>query len=128
MAYNILIVDDSAVTRMLIKRTINLTDLPIGDLYEASNGKIGLELLAKHHVDLVLADLHMPEMDGMEMTMRILADDATRGIPVAIISAEPNAEQIAKLKECGVKGHLRKPMTPEELRLLITELLGIAHA
>jgi two-component system chemotaxis response regulator CheY len=129
MAYNILIVDDSAVTRALIKRTIKLTALHIGALYEAANGNSGLELLATHSysVDLVLVDLHMPGMGGDEMIMRILADEKTRDIPVVIISAEPDDEKIAKLKGSGVKGHLRKPFTPEELSHVLTELLGVAH-
>ena len=127
MSYDILIVDDSALTRALIKRTIKLTELPIGALHEADDGQSGLELLATRSVDLVLADLHMPKMGGVEMTTRILADDQTRDIPVVIISAEPDDEQIDKLKHNGIKGYLRKPFTPEDLCHLLTELLGVAH-
>ena len=127
MSFNILIVDDSALTRALIKRTIMLTELPIGALYEADDGQSGLELLATRSVDLVLADLHMPKMSGVEMTKRILASEQTRDIPVVIISAEPDDEQIDQLKHSGIKGYLRKPFTPEDLCHVLTELLGVAH-
>jgi len=127
MSYDILIVDDSALTRALIKRTIKLTELPIGALHEADDGQSGLELLATRSVDLVLADLHMPKMGGVEMTTRIMANEQTRDIPVVIISAEPDDEQIDKLKHSGIKGYLRKPFTPEDLCHLLTELLGVAH-
>ncbi len=128
MAYDILIVDDSAVTRALIKRTIKMTDLPVGTLHEAGDGKAGLAFLATGHVDLVLADLHMPIMDGAEMTRNILSNAATTAIPVIVISAEPNEAQIAGLKQLGIKGYLRKPFTPEALREVHNTILGVAHA
>lgn len=127
MSYDILIVDDSAVTRALIKRTITLTKLPIGALYEAEDGQRGLAVLASRSVDLVLADLHMPNMSGVEMTERIMANEHTCAIPVVIISAEPDDQQIDKLTHSGIKGYLRKPFTPEDLCHLLTELLGVAH-
>jgi two-component system, chemotaxis family, chemotaxis protein CheY len=127
MSYDILIVDDSAVTRALIKRTIKLTDLPIGALYEADDGQSGLDLLADRRVDLVLADLHMPNMSGVEMTKRILANEKTCTTPVVIISAEPDRDQIDMLKHRGIKGYLRKPFTPEHLCHLLTDVLGVAH-
>ena len=127
MSYDILIVDDSAITRAFIKRIIKLTELPIGAVYEADDGQCGLDLLATHGVDLVLADLHMPKMGGVEMTTQILANEHTCDIPVVIISAEPDDEQIDQLKHSGIKGYLRKPFTPEALCHLLTELLGVAH-
>jgi two-component system chemotaxis response regulator CheY len=128
MSFDILIVDDSAVTRALIKRTIKLSGLSVGSIYEADDGETGLEMLAQHHVDLVLADLHMPIMNGVEMTARILANDKTREIPVVVVSAEPDNEQIEQLKHRGIRGYLRKPFTPEGLSHVLTELLGVAHA
>ena len=77
MSYSILIVDDSATTRAMIKRTIRMTDLPVANLYDAPDGKAALELITKR-VNLILADLNMPEMDGFEMTRRLLAPRATR--------------------------------------------------
>src|SRR5258708_598823 len=74
--YNILIVDDSGTTRAMIKRVIQMAELPIKSLFEAPDGSVALQLLVAHHgtgaaIDLVLTDLNMPVMDGLEMTRQI---------------------------------------------------------
>ncbi len=128
MAFDILIVDDSSTTRAIIKRILQVSGVPLGTLHEAANGEAGLAVLAASHVDLVLADLHMPVMDGAQMIRRMLADDAKKSIPVIVISAEPNEERIAELKDLGIRGYFRKPFTPEAVRTLVTETLGVQHA
>lgn len=127
MAKRILIVDDSATTRAMIKRTIKLAQVPIDEIYEARDGKNALETLDCVRVDLVLADLNMPEMDGFEMTRRLQANPATAATPVVVVSAEPSAAKFAA-SQPGVKGCLRKPFTPEELRSIVTQTLGVANA
>ncbi len=128
MGYRFLIVDDSATTRAIIRRTIQMAQVPADKVLEASNGMDALRLLAGEPIDLVLADLHMPEMDGVEMTRRLLADPAICHIPVVILSAEPSAERLEQLKRDGVRGYLRKPFTPEGVRNLITQTLEACHA
>lgn len=127
MAFDILIVDDSATTRAVIKRTIQLAQVPIGNLYQAASGKAALEVVAQHKVDLVLADLHMPEMGGLEMTFELRANPATAGIPVVVVSAEPNQDNLEQLRGVGVKSFIRKPFTPEQVREAICQTLGVAH-
>lgn len=124
MSNSILVVDDSAVTRSVIKRTVTLSGLPDVRIFEAENGREGLDVLEKHKIDLVLADLHMPEMGGIEMTCRILSDDRLKSIPVVVVSAEPNQETIAELRRCGVRAHMPKPFTPEALKKLVLHVLG----
>jgi CheY-like chemotaxis protein len=126
MSYNILIVDDSATTRAMIKRTIRMTDLPIAQLYESPNGKVALELLATTPVDLVLADLNMPEMDGFEMTRRIRSNPATKNIPVIVISASPNAEDFARAEHAS--GCISKPFTAEGIKQTIFRVMEVQHA
>jgi len=127
MGYTFLVVDDSALTRSLIKRVIAMVGIPIEKIYEAANGKQALEQLALHRVDLVLADLNMPEMTGIELTRKILSDSALQSTPVVVVSAEPNVSRIAELQKEGIRGYLRKPFTPEALRNIITEVLGAVH-
>jgi two-component system chemotaxis response regulator CheY len=128
MACTILIVDDSATTRAMIKRIIQVAGIPTEALLEAPNGVAALQLLRRHAVDLVLADLHMPEMTGVELTHQMLADPALAPIPIVIVSADPNQEKITALQQQGVRGHLRKPFTPEALRNLVHDILGVVHA
>jgi len=124
MSHRILVVDDSGVTRAVIKRTVLLSGLPGVQVFEAENGKVGLDVLSREQIDLVLADLHMPEMGGVEMTRRILSDERLRTIPVVVVSAEPNQETIAQLRESGVRAHMPKPFTPEALNKLVLHVLG----
>lgn len=128
MGYHIAIIDDSAVTRACIARAVRLSGVPVEQIHEAANGRCGLELVSSRPIDLVLADLHMPEMGGSEMAQRLLSDPATSHIPVVVISAEPNVNKLEDLKRQGVHGYLRKPFTPEAIRNLVTELLGVARA
>ncbi len=128
MGYAILLVDDSATTRGLIKRTVQLAELPVDAIYEAAHGKEALALLAQHPVDLILADLHMPEMNGIELAHAVLTNPALKPVQIAIISAEPSGTRLLELRRAGVKGYLRKPCTPEALRNLIVPLMENRHA
>lgn len=128
MGFRFLIVDDSATTRAIIRRTIRMSGVPADVVLEAQNGLEALQMLTCERVDLVLADLHMPGMDGVELTKNMAADRALASIPIVIVSAEPNISRIEELTRNGVRGHLRKPFTPESLRALIEETLGVAHA
>jgi two-component system chemotaxis response regulator CheY len=119
----ILIVDDSATTRAMIKRVIGMTGLPVGQLREAGNGQEGLAVLESSSIDLVLADLNMPVMDGMEMIRRMRRDDRLRLTPVIVISAQPDDRLIAQLKRDGVVAYLPKPFTAESVRDVISPLL-----
>jgi two-component system chemotaxis response regulator CheY len=127
MPYNILIVDDSATTRAMVKRIITLCGFDTADVLEACDGKEGLDVLGARAIDLVLADLHMPNMGGIEMTQRMMGDPKLRNIPVVIVSADPNANRIDQLKQQGVKGYLAKPFTPERFRDVLGQLLGVPH-
>lgn len=128
MGFSILIVDDSSITRALIKRAVTMADLGVTEMHEAADGVAALESLRKAPVNLVLADLHMPRMTGVELAHAILGDASLRQIPVAVVSAEPSAERIEALKQAGIRGHLRKPCTPEALRDLIAPFVEAAHA
>lgn len=123
MAVNILIVDDSCLTRKAIKRIIGMIDLEIGEIYEADNGIDALEILDRSKVDLVLADLNMPQMGGVEMIQKMKTAETTRSIPVVIISTESSMTRIKELLAQGVKDYLHKPFAPEEFRNIISHTL-----
>lgn len=123
---NVLIVDDSAVTRAVIRRAVKLCGLPVDECYEACNGRAALDAMASLRVDLVLADLNMPEMDGFEMIRRIGDDPRLAGTPVVVISSEPNAAAFAAGRR-GVRGCLPKPFTPESVRDVLVAATGVAR-
>ena len=71
MSYNILIVDDSKTIRSVIKKTLDIADVPVGDLYEAENGKEALDVMNSNWIDLIFADINMPVMTGIEMIKKM---------------------------------------------------------
>lgn len=127
MPLTILVVDDSATTRAIIRRIISMCGLDSPTVLEAPDGNAGLKVAEQSRPDLILADLQMPGLNGVEMIGRLMENPSTRSIPVVIVSAEPSTETIQRLRTEGARGHVAKPFTPERLRAVITEVLGVAH-
>jgi two-component system, chemotaxis family, chemotaxis protein CheY len=126
MALNTLVVDDSAVMRSIIIKTLKLAELPLGDIWEAKNGEEGLRLLQDNWVDLAMIDIHMPVMDGEEMLTRIRANDQYKNLPVIIVSSESDPARIEKMMELGAT-FIHKPFTPEVLKEVIVEVTGVGN-
>lgn len=124
MAYSVMIVDDSDTIRTMLKRALSMTKLPIDVVVEAENGLKALELLGNSWIDIVLTDIHMPGMGGIELIDKMSGDPELRDIPVVIVSTEGSTKRIEDLKRKGVKGYLRKPFTPERIRDTIVDILG----
>ncbi len=125
MAINLLIVDDSLLTRKAIRRIIDMIGLDIGEVLEAENGAEALEVLDGAKVDLVLADLNMPVMCGMEMIYNMRGSEATKSIPVVIVSAESSRARIEGLLADGAGDYLHKPFRPEEFKEVIERIMGV---
>jgi two-component system chemotaxis response regulator CheY len=124
MAYNILIVDDSRTMRAVIAKTLAAGGVPTAEVHEAANGREALEKLDAAWIDLVLTDLHMPEMDGEALVARMAERDLMGATPVVVVSTEGGEERIEGLKAHGIAGYLRKPFTPEDLKQLVDHVLG----
>lgn len=127
MAMNILIVDDSSLTRKAIRRIIGMINMEIGQIFEADNGVSALKIMDEARIDLVLADLNMPEMGGIEMIHRMKSAETTRSIPVVIISTESSMTRIKELLAQGVRDYLHKPFAPEEFRNIISHTMESIH-
>jgi two-component system chemotaxis response regulator CheY len=124
VALDMLVVDDSPVTRKMVRRAIGLCGLDIGQIFEAGDGAEALSRLAEHRVDLVLADINMPVMNGMELVERMGADQGLSGIPVVIVATPVSEQRIERLLELGARAYLAKPFRPEALKGLVLEILG----
>jgi two-component system chemotaxis response regulator CheY len=124
MSYNILIVDDSKTIRSVIKKTLDIAGVPVGDLYEAENGKEALDLMNSNWIDLIFADINMPVMSGIEMVKKMSEDNILDKTPVIIVSTEGSKTRIDDLLELGVRAYLRKPINPEDLRNIVKEVMG----
>lgn len=124
MAYTIVIVDDSETIRGVLKRTIQMTKLPVHEVIVAANGHEALKILDTRWVDILFTDINMPEMNGIELIRKMKADAEYCDIPVAIISTEGSKTRINEMMEMGVNGFIRKPFTPEQIRQVILDTLG----
>ena len=124
MAFNILIVDDSTTTRGMVKKVLGMTQLPLGELWEASNGREGLEKMRANWVDLVLADLNMPDMTGQEMIDEMKKDSLLSALPVVVVSSEGDQTVLEHLAQKGVREIVRKPFEAALLREVIERALG----
>ncbi|MCC6695840.1 MAG: response regulator [Candidatus Hydrogenedentes bacterium] len=125
MALNILVVDDSETVRAIILKTLKMSGIALNAPLEASNGSEALALLKEQWVDLVLTDINMPEMGGVELIERMKDDEILKAIPVVVVSTEGSATRIEELKAKGVKAYIRKPFTPEQIREVVDEVLGV---
>ena len=124
MPLNVLIVDDSSVMRAMIIKTIRMSGLDLGDVYQAGNGKEGLDAARENWVDLVVADINMPVMNGEEMIDQMKADPELSALPTIVISTQGSATRIQRLEKKGVT-FIHKPFTPEIIRDAIQDLTGI---
>ncbi len=120
---NLLVVDDSAVMRKMIIRTLRLSGLPLESVLEAANGAEGLATLRSQAVDVALVDLNMPVMSGEDMIAQAQRD--TRGAPTrfVVVSTESGDARVAKLRAHGAE-FVHKPFTPEALRRTILRITG----
>jgi two-component system, chemotaxis family, chemotaxis protein CheY len=123
MGYNVLIADDSMIIRKMIAKTLTISGLDIGEIFFAENGRQALKQLKENWVDIVFADINMPEMNGIEMIKEMRKEDPIASIPVVIISTERSRERIESLKALGIKAYLNKPFIPEEFSHVVRELL-----
>lgn len=128
MALNVLVVDDSDVIRSMILKTLALADVPIGSAFEASNGREALGIIDANWVDLVLADINMPVMDGVEMLRRLREDARHAELPVIVVTTEGSMEIVAELEGAGVSAFVRKPFTPETIRNVVDEVTSTLTA
>ncbi len=126
MAYNILIVDDSKVTREVLARTLRLTGIPLGEIHQAVNGAEALTVLDSCWIDMVFSDINMPVMDGLELVDRLQRRDEWERLPVIIVSTEGSKSRIEELQKLGVRGYIRKPFTPEQVAAMIGQVMGEA--
>jgi len=127
MAYNILVVDDSKTMRSIVVKILKLTKLEIGQIYEAGHGQEALDCLKDNWVDLILSDLNMPVMNGMEMVSKMADDNMLKDIPVVVVSTDGSLKRIEELKQKGIREYIRKPFTPEVLSDVIDKVLGVNH-
>ena len=116
MPLDVLIVDDSAAIRKILQRVLTQTDVAINRVLEAGDGREALELLKKEKINLVLTDINMPNMDGLQFLTEIRANDEWKNLPVLIITTEGSQSKVMEAAHLGASGYVRKPFTAEQIK------------
>jgi two-component system chemotaxis response regulator CheY len=120
----LLIVDDSTAIRKILLRVLNQTGLALGQVHEAGDGKQALEVMALHEISLVLSDINMPNMDGLEFLRALRASERWRTVPVVMITTEGGQAKVQEAIELGAASYVRKPFSAELLRDKLAALLS----
>jgi len=119
---NILVVDDSAVMRTMIKRAASLTGLSIGEIFEAADGRQALDVLEREHVDALFTDLNMPVMTGIELLRQIEGHERWQHIVRVIISTDGSEARRNEAGALNVRLYVEKPFRPEVMRDVLSNL------
>lgn len=127
MAFNILLVDDSATVRAVIRKALELAGVEINELYQAGHGGEALEVLENQWVDLIFCDISMPVMDGEELVAAMNENGMINTVPVVIVSSAGSEPRVARLKENGVRDYIQKPFTPEQIRQVVDQVMGVSQ-
>ncbi len=118
-----LIVDDSSVMRKIVERALRQAGLDPLVVHEAASGTEGLDVLKARHVDLILSDINMPSMDGLEFLRQIRAQNLAPGVPVVMITTESSEEHVKQAIQAGAQGYIRKPFTAEQVKERVLPLV-----
>jgi two-component system, chemotaxis family, chemotaxis protein CheY len=118
-----LIVDDSSVMRKIVERSLRQAGLESLIVLEAGSGVEGLELLKAKQVDLILSDINMPAMDGLEFLRQQRSQQLATGVPVVMITTESSEEHVRQAIEAGAMGYIRKPFTADQVKQKVVSLL-----
>jgi two-component system chemotaxis response regulator CheY len=124
MAISALIVDDSSVMRKIVERSLRQAGIELSNVSEAGNGAEALAVLQAGKVDLILCDINMPVMDGLEFVKQLAGVENAKGVPVVMITTEGSEAHVVQALASGARGYIRKPFTPEQVKEQVIPVLA----
>ena len=116
MAKKVMIIDDSNTMRKIISRSLRQAGLEFETILEAGDGQIALDMLNQENPDIILSDINMPNMNGIEFLKEKAANESIKNIPVVMITTESGNDIISEAISLGAKGSIKKPFTPDEVQ------------
>jgi two-component system, chemotaxis family, chemotaxis protein CheY len=121
----VLIVDGSSVMRKIVGRSLRQAGMELGEVVEAGNGKEALTAVRGGAFDLILSDINMPEMDGLEFLRQLGAIETAKCTPVVMMTTEGGEAGVAEALSIGAKGYICKPFAPEQIKECIFPLVEV---
>jgi two-component system chemotaxis response regulator CheY len=122
MAVDVLIVDDSAAIRKILQRMLGQAGFAIGKVLEAGDGLEALEQMKGQGAQLILSDINMPNMDGIQLLHELKSRAEYRDIPVIMITTEGGEAKVMEAVQLGAAGYVRKPFTADQIKEKLTGL------
>jgi two-component system chemotaxis response regulator CheY len=126
MDSDVLVVDDSAAIRKILQRVLRQTGMAINTIHEAGNGEEALAVLKEHKVHLILSDINMPKMDGLQLLASLKASGDWAQVPVVMITTEGGETKVAEAVKLGAAGYVRKPFTADQIKEKLAGILALA--
>lgn len=111
-----LIVDDSSVMRKIVERSLRQAGIELSEVMEAGSGVEALAALQTKKPDLILSDINMPAMNGLEFVKKLQDFDNMKDVPVVMITTEASESHVVEALSYGAKGYIRKPFTPDQVK------------
>jgi two-component system chemotaxis response regulator CheY len=123
MGKKVLIIDDSNTMRKIVTRSLRQAGLEFDTILEAADGQAALDVLAGETVDVILSDINMPNMDGIEFLRQKHGNDKIKDIPVVMITTEAGSDILNEAMNLGALGSIKKPFTPDQVQEVLGNLL-----
>lgn len=119
-----LIVDDSSVMRKIVERSLRQAGLSMAQVLEASDGAEALAIVQSNKLDIILCDINMPVMDGLEFVKQLAGVENAKGVPVVMITTEGSEGHVVQALSAGARGYLRKPFTSDQVKEHVLPVLA----
>jgi two-component system chemotaxis response regulator CheY len=118
---DVLIVDDSAAIRKILRRVLRQTGLHFVRIHEAGDGVEALQCLRFNKVQLILSDINMPNMDGLQLLSELKSNSEWKDVPIVMITTEGRREEVLKAVQLGASSYIRKPFTAAQIKEKLTQ-------
>jgi len=123
MALDVLIADSSAAVRQVLHRVLRQAGVRIGRVHEAADGLEALEKLRAERIELVLAGIDLPNLDGLELLAQIKANPERQHLPVVMVAGTGNESKVLSAAQLGAVGYVCKPFTVAQIQRALSGLI-----
>jgi two-component system chemotaxis response regulator CheY len=125
MKGTVLVIDDSAMMRKVVLRVLKMADVEFETVLEAGDGLEALNLLRINKVELIMCDINMPVMSGLELLKQIKDERLAVGVPIVMVTTENSEPQVRQAILTGARGYIRKPFTVDHIKNNVRPLLPV---
>jgi two-component system chemotaxis response regulator CheY len=110
--------------RKIVLRTLKMADIEFEEVLEAADGTEALTQLRSHTVALIMCDINMPVMNGLELLLKIKEEGLAKGVPIVMVTTEGSEPQVRQAILAGARGYIRKPFTLDHIKANVKPLLA----